>query len=110
MEKAFLRLRELRVEFPDGTIFSIGQVEHIREGWVVKALIGQNLEGEKGMIKAFSIASETTNTVSAWRDGDTEFFDVVEIYDNEEDATKAGKENGQMTIYQIETATLRWIE
>ncbi len=110
MERAFLKLRELRLEFPDGTIFSVGRIEHIREGWVVKATVGQNLQGEEGMIKAFAIASETTSTISAWKDGDTEFFDVVEIYDDEDEATEAGKVNGQMTIYQIETGKLKWIE
>jgi len=34
---------------------------------------------------------------------------VVEIFDNEELATEAGKEYGQMTIYQIETGTLKWL-
>lgn len=109
MQKAFLKLQELRIEFPDGAIFSIKRVEHVTEGWVVKMKYGQNLQGEAGMIKAFTIAEQTTQTVAAWRDEETEFFDVVQIFEDEEEATKAGLENGQMTIYQIETGKLKWL-
>lgn len=110
MERAFLEIRELRVEFPDGTVLSLGKLEHVTEGWVVKAPVGQNLQGEKGMMEAISIATQTTGTIAAWKDEEVEFFDVVQIFDNEEDAIKAGKEYGQMSIYQIETGKLTWID
>ena len=110
MLKAFLKIREIRIEFPDGTVFGIGKLELIDSGWVVKTKIGQNLIGEDGMIEAFKIASETTQTIAGWKDGETEFWDVVEIFEDEEEATQAGKENGQMSIYQIDTGTLKWID
>lgn len=110
MDKAFLEVREISIEFPNGVTIGLAQVRHIHEGWVVKLKEWQNFEGEDGMKKAFEIAVETTGTVSGYKDDETELWDVVEIFDNEEDATKAGKENGQMTIYQIETATLKWLD
>jgi hypothetical protein len=110
MQKAFLKIREKRVEFPDGTIFRVGNVEFIDTGWVVKSRLGQNLVGEEGMIEAFAIASMTTEAVAGYKDGDTELWDVVEIFEKEEEAIKAGKRNGQMTIYQIETGTLKWLD
>jgi hypothetical protein len=110
MEKDFLRLRELAIEFPDGTIFRIAKLQPVFEGWVVRIDGKTDYEGESGMIDAINEAAQTTKTVAVSKDGNLEIWDVVEIFDNEEDATKAGKENGQMTIYQIETSRLKWID
>ncbi len=109
MEKVFLRLREIAIEFPDGTIFGIGRLETVTKGWVVRMNGATDFEGEQGMIKALGLASRTTQTVAGSKDGEVEVWDVVEIFENEDEATEAGKENGQMTIYQIETATLKWL-
>lgn len=110
MEKVFLQIREIRMEFPDGTILKVGRLEIVKAGWVVKRKEGQNLEGEEGMIKALDLASNTTMTVAGYKDGNTELWDVVEIFEDEDEATTAGKENGQMTIYQIETGKLKWLD
>lgn len=109
MQKAFLRLREFRLEFPDGAILAIGKFEQVEEGWVVKIKGHQNFEGTEGMKQAFDIAIETTLTVAGWKDEETELWDVVEIFDNEEEATAAGLVNEQMSIYQIETGRLKWL-
>lgn len=109
MQKAFLRIREFRIEFPDGAVFAMGKFETVDEGWVVKIKGQQNFEGVKGMHKAFEIAIETTGEVAAWKDGETELWDVVEIFDNEAEATAAGLVNEQMSIYQIETGRLKWL-
>jgi hypothetical protein len=110
MDKIFLRIREIRLKHPDGSIIAIGKAEQVTEGWVVKVKDGQNLEGEDGMIEAFGIASQTTRTVAGWKDGETELWDVVEIFKNEDEATERGIENGQLAIYQIETARLKWLK
>lgn len=110
MDKIFLRIREISIEFPDGHIIGIGGLHPVDEGWVVKIKGAQNFEGEQGMKEAFEIAHETTGTIAGWRDDGTELWDVVQIFDNEEDATKAGKVNEQMSIYQIETARLKWLD
>ncbi len=109
MQKAFFQIQEVRLEFPDA-IFKIGRLVPVVEGWVVKTNFGQNLQGEEGAVEAIHLASETTNTVAGYKDGELDLWDVVEIFDNEEDATKAGKEYGQMSIYQIETGRLKWLE
>ncbi len=109
MQKIFLRLRELAIEFPDGTVLGIGRLEPVTEGWVVRIKNAVDFEGEAGMIKALRIASQTTQTVSGSKDEDVELWDVVEVFDNEQDATEAGIENEQMAIYQIETGRLKWL-
>ena len=109
MQTAFLRIRQIEIDFPDVTI-GITDFEFVRSGWVVKIKGQQNFEGRDGMVKAILIAKETTGTVSGWKSGRAELWDVVAIFDNEDEATKAGKVNEQMTIYQIETGKLKWLD
>lgn len=108
MQKAFLAVRKIEFDLPGMTI-GVAQIQHITEGWVVKLPEWQNLEGKEGMAEAFDIAAETTGTVSGYKSEETELWDVVEIYDDEDKATEAGKRHGQMTIYQIETGRLKWL-
>ena len=110
MEKIFLRLREIAFEMPDGVIIGIGQLLPINKGWVVRIEGMTDFEGRKGMLEAVNLASATTGTIAGAIDGNVELWDVVMIFDSEEQATKAGNDNGQMTIYQIETATLKWLK
>lgn len=93
-----------------GRIIKVGTAEPVKKGWVVKMGFGQNLEGEDGMAVAFTIASETTHYVSGYKDGETELWDVVMILESEAEATELGKSQGQMTIYQIETGKLKWLD
>jgi|GEM_PF-5712235 len=67
-QKAFLRIRQIKLEFPDA-IVGLVRMEHITEGWVVKLDKHQNFEGESGMLKAIDIAEKTTKTVAGWTDG-----------------------------------------
>lgn len=109
MQRAFLKIREISIDLPDATI-GIIDFEIVKTGWVVKMKDWQNFEGLEGMKKAFWIARKTTECIAGWKDGDTELWDVVAIFDNEDEATIAGKENGQMTIYQIQTGRLKWLD
>ena len=98
------------MDFPDGLTIGIGRLEPVTHGWVVKVKNAQNFEGENGMKKAFAIARETSQTIAGWKDGETELWDVVEIFDNEGEATEFGKAMEQMTIYNIETGQLKWLD
>ena len=110
MDKVFLRLRELAIEFPDGTVFEINRLEPVKEGWVVRLKDAVDFEGEVGMMKALVIAKHTSKTVAGSKDGDVELWDVVEIFEDEDEATEAAIQNEQMTIYEIRSGTLKWLE
>jgi len=110
MDKVFLMMREFLIELPNGVIFGLGRLEPVDEGWVVRIKDACDFEGEAGMIEAMKIAAQTTKTIAGYKDGEVEMWDVVEIFDNEPEATLAGKLNEQMTIYRIETATLKWLD
>ena len=108
--KLFLQLREFAIEFPDGVIMGFGHLQPIKKGWVVKVKDQTDFEGETGLLTAIKIASSTTRTIAGWQDEDVELWDVVMIFDTEEEATKAGMENEQMAIYQIQTGRLKWLK
>jgi hypothetical protein len=108
--KHILKIRGIVIEYPDGSTFGVGDLEPITAGWVVPIEGWQNLEGEFGMAQALSEAVKTTKHVSVFKDGDLELWDVVAVFNDEGQATKAGKENGQMAIYQIETGRLKWLK
>lgn len=108
MERAFFKVRIIEIGFPNH-IIGLGQLERITSGWVVKTEL-KTFEGEKGMYQAFDLASETTGTVEGFKDDDTELWNVVEVFDNEDEATQAGKDYSQLYIYQIETSTFKWLD
>ena len=108
MEKQFFEFFHMEFELPGMTV-GIGRLEPIKKGWVVKVKNLSNFEGEEGMNKAINAAVQTSNKLSGYKDGETELWDVIEVFDNESEATEFGKVNEQMTIYQIETGKLKWI-
>lgn len=110
MDKLFFQILTIEIDFPNGLTIGIGKLEPVTEGWVVKQKEAQNLEGREGLEKAFDAAVRTTRAISGYKLDDTELWDVVEIFEDEDEATIAGKLNGQMTIYQIETGRLKWLD
>lgn len=110
MDKVFLNIQQLEIELEHGVTIGIGRMRPVKSGWVVKLPFGQNLEGKEGMLQAIEIASKTSQFISGWKDDEVELWDVVEIFENEDEATKAGKHWKQMSIYQIETAKLKWLD
>ena len=109
MKKAFFRLRTIAIEFPSGVIFGIAELEPIRSGWVVKIKGFTDFEGEDGMEQAIGIASQTTQKIAGWLDGEVELWDVIEVFDREDEATQAGIENQNLAIYHLDTGKLKWL-
>lgn len=106
MENQFFRMYRINLFFPGLPGVTITELHHIEEGWVVKVGDFQNLSREK----ALEIASSSTLCVACYLSGDVELWDVIMIADNEEDAVIYGKSMEQMTVYQIETGRLLWID
>jgi hypothetical protein len=106
MNRLFLRLRLTAIDLPDGSVLEIGSFLPVEKGWVVKLKGATNFKGEEGMFEAIHIAKRTTRKIAGWTDGIIEMWDVVEIFQSEDEAMKAAKENENQFIYQIETGTL----
>ena len=102
-------MKHIKIELANITLM-VGKLEPIKSGWVVKVKGLSDFEGEDGMDEAMSYAARTSQKISGFKDGETELWDVVEVFDNEAEATEFGKSQEQMTIYQIETGKLKWID
>lgn len=109
MQKQFLHISEIEFDLSESLTIGVSKITPVTKGWVVKLQGAGNFEGQDGMMKAFHIAKNTTEFVSGYKDGELELWDVVFIIDNEAEATECGKVNEQMSIYNIETATLKWL-
>lgn len=70
----------------------------------------QNSFGEDGLRKVLEVALRTSKTVGGWKDEKLFYWDAVMVFENEDEATKAGIENEQLAIYQIETNKLKWLK
>ena len=109
MDKLFIRLGELNIEFPDGFVVGLTSFEFVTKGWAVNMRGMQNYIGREGMEEAIAIASQSTKTVCCWKVDDVIFWDVVLILEHEENAVIMGRKMEQMFIYQIDTGKVKWL-
>jgi len=109
MQKKFLHISEIEFDLAEGLTLGVARITPVDKGWVVKLKGAGNFEGQEGMMKALAIAKDTTEFVSGYKDGEVELWDVVFIIEDEQEATTCGNVNGQMTIYNIETQELKWL-
>lgn len=102
------RLLEIAKQNPEGFTVYTSTLQHVKKGWVVALKETQNCFGEDGLKKALEFA-KVTGTIGGWKEKKLFYFDAVQLYDNEEDATKAGIENEQIAIFNIETSKLKFL-
>lgn len=107
MERAFLKVLLLEIELED-KILGIARMEHIQTGWVVKTNL-PTYRGEQGMAEAVHEASKTTGKIEGFRDGELELWNVIEVFDSEDQAIDEAKKNKQLFIFNIESHTFKWI-
>lgn len=100
------RLLEIAKENPDGFTVYTSTLQHVKRGWVVALKETQNCFGEDGLKK---VLTYDTGYVGGWKEKKLFYFDAVQIYHNEEEATKAGIENEQIAIFNIETSRLKFL-
>jgi hypothetical protein len=109
MEQIINSLKRIAKENPSGFTVSLESLKFVKEGWVVAIKETQNSFGDVGLRKALQVAMKTSNTLGGWKEGEDFYWDAVIIFNNEEDATKAGVENEQIAIYNIETNFLKYL-
>lgn len=103
------RLKQLAEENPNGFTVYTTTLEAVKSGWVVANKETQNCFGDEGLKKALGVAIKTSKTLGGWKEKDLFYWDAVILFDNEEEATKAGLENEQIAIYHIETNYLKFL-
>lgn len=108
-DRVVVRLGQLVVEFPNGSMLGLSNFEIVKRGWIVPLPGATNFTGEDGLPQALALASRTSKVVCGWESEDQIFWDVVEVFEDEEIATFAGRKFGALFIYQIETGRIKWM-
>ena len=103
------RLKQIAEENPNGFTVYTTNLKPVKSGWVVANKETQNCFGDEGLQKALTIAQSSSQTLGGWKEKQLFYWDAVMLYDNEEEATKAGIEHQQLAIYQIENNYLKFL-
>lgn len=106
VEKA---LKQLASENPNGFTVYTTDLTPVKQGWCVAQKETQNCFGDEGLRKALEVAIKTSQVIGGWKEGKKFYWDAILIFDSEADATKAGIENEQIAIYNIETNYLKYL-
>jgi hypothetical protein len=102
MEKLIEQIKRIAEENQDGFTILLPDLKHAKRGWVVALKETQNSFGDQGLKKVIEVATEA---IGGWKYGDLFYWDAVIILYNKEEAVKIGRENEQIGIFNIETAT-----
>jgi hypothetical protein len=102
-------LKKIASENPNGFTVSTTDLKPVKRGWVVAMKETQNSFGDAGLQKALEVALKTSQMIGGWKEGKKFYWDAVLIFYNEEEATKAGNENEQIAIYNIENNFLKYL-
>lgn len=106
MEKLIETIQQIADQNPNGFTYDIqaGALLPVPgKGFSVAMKESQNSFGTEGLRKCVSLAVRTTNLVGGWKEGGKFYFDVPMIFEDREDAIKAGIENEQIAIFDFET-------
>jgi hypothetical protein len=109
MEELIKKLKQIASENPNGFTVYLQDLKPVKKGWSVALKETQNCFGDEGLKKVITVAKEKTGIVGGWNEDGNFYWDAVQIFDNEESATKAGIDNEQIAIYQIEANRLKFL-
>lgn len=109
MQQLIDKLKQIASESPNGFTVYTFNLQPVTKGWIVAMKETQNCFGDAGLKKALEVAIKTSNVIGGWKEGKKWYWDASLVYDNEDEATKAGIENEQIAIYHIETSYLKYL-
>jgi hypothetical protein len=109
MENIINELKQIAEQNPNGFTVSLPDLQPVTSGWIVAMKETQNCFGNVGLEIALEVALKTSKIIGGWKEGKKWYWDASLIYNDEKEAVRAGLENGQIAIYNIETATLLYI-
>jgi len=108
MDKVFLGFKGMEIELPDA-VFSFWRPFPVESGWVVTLKGTPTEHGEEGFFETVKLARQHESFVQGSKVDDDYLWNVVLIFEDEDEATEAGIENENLFIYQIETGKLKWL-
>ena len=102
-------LKNIATQNSNGFTVLLSDLTPVTKGWIVAMKETQNSFGDEGLERVLKIALKTSKVIGGWKQGRKWYWDASRIFDTEKDATKAGIENEQIAIYNIETNFLKFI-
>lgn len=106
LEKALMQIAR---ENPEGFTVYLHNLQPVRSGWSVGLKETQNSHGLEGLRNALIVSRQRTGFIGGWNADGKFWWDAVQIFEDEQQATEFGIENGQIAIYQIETNRLKFL-
>jgi fructokinase len=94
------KILKIADENPDGFTISLN-FEIPASGYVVAEKETQNSFGVEGLKKVIEYAKANRTFIGGWKEKKQYYFDASKIYNNKDEAIKAGIENEQIAIYDL---------
>lgn len=109
MQSVIAKLKKIAAKSPNGFTVTLPDLTPVVSGWIVAMAETQDSFGDDGLQKALEVALKTSKVIGGWKEGRKWYWDASFVFQDEEEATRAGKENGQIAIYHLDTATLKYL-
>ena len=104
MENVVIYIEKISQLWRDGFTVNVVTLKPITKGFAVAAKETQNSFNRAGLIRVIEFAKNNgCAAIGGWYDSESGLFyyDAVNIYENEKDAIRAGRENEQIAIYDL---------
>ncbi len=111
MQKLTDAILKIAKKNPEGFTVRLPSLQKVTKHWVVAFKETQNSFDTRGLKKATDHALKNDHTIGGWHnelDGKF-YFDSVRIFESEDAATKFGKSQGQLAIYEIHNNRLKFL-
>jgi hypothetical protein len=109
MDNLLKKLMQIAQQNPSGFTVYLKDLSPVKRGWSVALKETQNSFGIEGLKKTVAIATEKTGIVGGWQEDGKFWWDAVQIFEDEDEAARFGKENEQLAIYHIESNRIKWL-
>lgn len=105
MEKLVAAIKAIASKNSDGFTVILPTLQHAKKGWVVALAETQDSFGDQGLIKVIETAQRLQTAIGGWEHKGKFYYDAVLLLEDKDEAIRIGRENGQIGIFNIETAT-----
>ncbi len=104
MNTIIAKIKKIAAQNSDGFTILLPTLEHAKRGWVVALAETQDSFGDEGLEKVLRIAQLKQTALGGWEHKGKFYWDAVLLIPDRETAERLGRENGQIGIFNIETA------
>jgi len=105
MTNLFEAIKKIANQNPEGFTVQLPDLNWVISGYISAYKETQNCFGDEGLRKALEHALSHDNIVGGWKNEENKmfYFDSSKTFDSLEEATRFGKENEQIAIFDLNT-------